>query len=68
MNTETRKQRCWNCIHASEQFKVGKNNHVHCQSPAMDKYHNEEPHASPWESLRNNYSTCEDHEFKPKTK
>jgi hypothetical protein len=66
MEAETKKPRCWNCIHASVEFKVGKNNHVHCQSPAIDKYFKEVKNASPWESLRNNYNTCEDHEFKTK--
>jgi len=56
--------RCHNCKFAGQQFKIGKLTHLHCASPEMEKYYNENPQPSVWESLRVFSDNCEQHEFK----
>ena len=57
------KAKCYNCKHASEQFKVLKLTHLHCLKP---EHHDlaEKGEISPWDTLRVFSDTCEDHEIK----
>tara|TARA_R110000868_G_scaffold309986_2_gene571214 strand:+ start:1987 stop:2202 length:216 start_codon:yes stop_codon:yes gene_type:complete len=66
MSEDKRKPRCWNCKFAGEQFKIADKKHLHCESPSMNKRFEEDETTSPWDSLRECYSTCKEHEFKPK--
>lgn len=57
--------KCYNCKHASEQFKVGKLTHLHCLDK---KQYNQEgldnDEFTAWDTLRTFSDTCSNHEFK----
>lgn len=58
------KQRCLNCIHASNQFKLGKTTHVHCQNPELFPASEIEKRGlSAWDTLRTWWDKCKKHEF-----
>lgn len=58
------KKMCANCVYAGDQFKIVGLTHLHCESPKMKKYFEEDKCPSAWESLRKFSESCED--FKPK--
>lgn len=65
----TKKAKCYNCKHASNQFKVGKLTHLHCENPSeynQEKYDNGD--FSAWDTLRVFSDNCISHEFKLKSK
>lgn len=56
--------KCFNCKFASEPFKIGGNTHYHC----LHEKHAaglESGDISAWDTLREFYSFCESHEYKP---
>lgn len=57
-------KKCYNCKHASDQFKVGAITHVHCFHPKYKKEDFESGKLSPWDTLNEFWYTCNDHEFK----
>jgi len=66
--SKIKKRRCHNCKFGGDQFKVHKLTHLHCESPQMHKFFEDNPDtASAWDSLRVFNETCEDHEFKDST-
>lgn len=69
MKTEktVKKAKCYNCIHSSQQFKVGNLTHLHCFNNEI--YPEEElinGNISPWDTLRVFSDKCEKHDFKTK--
>lgn len=55
--------KCYNCIHRGSQFKIAGKTHMHCEHPKHEEsLKNYE--LSPWDTLREFWETCEDHEFK----
>jgi len=65
MSEENKKRKCYNCIHSSKQFKVGKLTHVHCYHPKYEEGLNDGTYSA-WDTLEVFSNTCNDHEFKPK--
>jgi len=59
-----KRARCWNCKHASDQFKVLKLTHVHCMKPEYQEQADKGDPPSPWETLRVFSDSCESHAFK----
>lgn len=60
-----KKQKCYNCKHAGNQFKIHKLTHIHCNHPTeytQEKFDNEEFTA--WDTLHVFSSCCELHEYK----
>ena len=62
-----KKDKCWNCKHASSRFQIADKTHYSCLHPK----HKEELRSgelSPWDMLRYWYDTCDSHEKKRKSK
>ena len=57
-------KKCYNCIYATKQFKVGKLTHIHCCSPAYEEMNDKGNPPCAWETLRVFSDTCD--EFKQK--
>ncbi|WP_394749590.1 hypothetical protein [Spongiimicrobium salis] len=66
MKTETKqkKAKCYNCKHAGKQFKIIGKTHLHCEHPIYTKERFESGEFSPWDTLKEFWNTCNDHEFK----
>ena len=66
MELPKKKQKCYNCKHAGEQFKVGNRTCLHCEHPKWEKKYKENPgEFSAWDTLREWWDTCDD--FEPKS-
>ncbi len=62
---KNRKPKCYNCKHSSQQFKVGKLTHLHCQNEELfPKSGFESGEISGWDMLQVFSDTCDNHEFK----
>lgn len=59
-------KKCYNCIYATKQFKVGELTHIHCCSPTYEEMNNKGNPPCAWETLRVFSDTCD--EFKDKNK
>jgi len=58
-------KKCYNCIHASEGFKIAGKTHFQCMHPIhQDGMQSGE--LTPWDTLQEWYNTCDLHELKPK--
>lgn len=68
MSLPKSKQKCYNCKHAGEQFKITGKTHLHCEHPKWEEEHQlkqRSPYGiSAWDTLREWWDTCPD--FKPK--
>lgn len=65
MMENRKKPRCHNCKFSSNQFKIGKLTHLHCQDEKQypkEKFEN--GNLSAWETLRVFSDTCNNHKFK----
>ena len=56
--------KCYNCKFATEGFKVGNLTHHHCCGPEYEAKDKAGEFVSPWDTLREWYDTCDDHQFK----
>lgn len=63
-NQEKIKSKCYNCKHASQQFKVGNLTHLHCFHPKYPEQDFIDGKLSSWDTLQVFSDTCKDHEFK----
>ena len=65
MNLPKKKQKCYNCKHAGNQFKISGKTHLHCKHPKWIKKHKESKHGvSAWDTLCEWWSSCNDFEYK----
>ena len=64
MPKETKKRKCYNCIHAGKQFKIGNLSHLHCNEPHIQHERELGLYVSPWDTLRVFSDSCVIHEFK----
>lgn len=56
------KAKCYNCLHAGNQFKIGKLSHLHCENPVLynqEKY--DSGNFSAWDSIRVFSDSCSFH-------
>ncbi len=58
------KNKCYNCRWAGQQFKVFKTTHLHCKHPKYQSEIENSATFSPWDTLREFWNTCSDHELK----
>lgn len=62
---EQKKPKCYNCKFATEGFKVGDLTHHHCLNPInYPDGQLEAGEVSPWDTLREWWSTCNNHQIK----
>lgn len=58
-------KKCYNCKHAGNSFKIAGKTHMHC---CDEKQYNQEGFDkgdfTPWDTLREFWNTCENHEHK----
>ena len=60
-----KKPRCYNCIFAGKQFKIGDLTHLHCGNEKQyPKEKFESGELTAWDSLQTFSDICEFHEFK----
>ena len=62
MPKETKKRKCYNCLHSGKQFKIGDLSHLHCENKEL--YNHEKllsGEISAWDSLRVFSDICDKH-------
>lgn len=57
-------KKCYNCKHAGRQFKIVGKTHLHCGHPKYSEEDMKSGKITPWDTLMEFWSTCEDHELK----
>lgn len=59
-------KKCYNCKHRGNQFKIMDKTHLHCEHPRYTQKDFESGKISAWDTLREFWQTCNDHELKIK--
>ena len=58
--------RCHNCKFRGEYFRLSDSgiNHCHCLHPKYEEQFKSGVQVSPWDTLKEFWQTCDDHQFK----
>jgi hypothetical protein len=56
-----KRNRCQNCKHAGDHFRIAGKTHMHCLHPAKHT-------GNAWDTLREFWETCDKYEAEPKIK
>lgn len=62
--SKPKKPQCYNCKFSGDAFKVAGITHHHCHGPEYEAKDNAGEYISPWDTLREWWDTCEDHQLK----
>lgn len=62
--TKLKRPRCYNCKFAGDQFRIAGMTNLHCERPGYREELEKAGELSPWETLREFWQTCENHQIK----
>lgn len=57
-------KKCYNCAFAGKPFKISGKTHMHCEHPKHDEEFENKPNYSAWDTLKEFWQTCKDHQLK----